>query len=293
VCDPRCVIPNMSWRRQAQRWILWPNYGEFEDVTSWNVSAFPALPQCPVRVLRDRGRDVREYYFVIHRWQAQTCISVVMARMEREMRDWVWGAYTSLLPQPLRHCSSSMYTLSCNRFRVFQQPTWECRAARGEQPRDDSSRRRVAAHLLAHSKMKDSWTKKLKEIGFYYARHAKNSWKKLVFTTPAVELCLYKVFSGEVNPKSWFLRLYRSTSCLHTFMASTRTKGHFRFFMESRTPDRSTWGHGLRRNRSPVCTHITRTHGMPGTLMLPYFLMTIRTYILLFVKDLCVIGRRP
>ena len=31
-------------------WFLRPNYGEFEDVTSWKASSFPAT-HCPVSVL--------------------------------------------------------------------------------------------------------------------------------------------------------------------------------------------------------------------------------------------------
>jgi hypothetical protein len=50
--------------------------------------------------IRDRQRSFTSSYsqnfgFCKNRWQAQTCISVVKSRLEREMRDWVWGADTS------------------------------------------------------------------------------------------------------------------------------------------------------------------------------------------------------
>jgi hypothetical protein len=126
-------------------------------------------------------------------------------REKWEMRDWAWGAYTSLLPQPLWHCWSSMYTISCNRFRVFQQPTWECRAARGEQPRDGSSLATTATEDgLLHTPMNISdatlqmtW-KMLKEIGFYYASNAKKL-KKLGFTTPAIDL-VFKRYLHTLKP---------------------------------------------------------------------------------------------
>ena len=45
-----CVCSRSLDCALSQRWFLRPNYGEFEDVTSWNASAFPAT-QCPVSVL--------------------------------------------------------------------------------------------------------------------------------------------------------------------------------------------------------------------------------------------------
>ena len=46
-----CVCSGALDCSLSQRRVFGPNYGEFEDVTSWNASAFPAMTQCPVSVL--------------------------------------------------------------------------------------------------------------------------------------------------------------------------------------------------------------------------------------------------